>query len=148
MAEISQSRIASIPTGQRTNNIAHTSLPARAACAAKPAQRDLCAGCSNGQLPSRGSALSPDGQGAIPTGPPGTPGTSYSWTGEVELQVLGAEPAAGTVYCAAGCSGMGHSTAPPRSPRHAAEPGGAERKGLAAAPGPAAPGEYFIFSVQ
>lgn len=95
----------------------------------KPAQSKLCAGCGKSR------------QGAIPAGSAGTSGA----IGEVELQVLGAEPAAGT---APGCSGMGHSTAPPHSPGHAAELGGAECKGLAAASGPAAPGEYFIFSVQ
>lgn len=50
--------------------------------------------------------------------------------------MLGAEVAAGTFNSAAGCSGVVHSTAPPCSPGHAAELGGAECKGLAAAPGP------------
>lgn len=49
----------------------------------KPAQRELCTGCGKSS------------QGAIPAGPAGTSGA----TGEVELQVLGAEPAAGTVNC-------------------------------------------------
>ena len=96
------------------------------------------------QAPELQVTLTPDGQGAIPTGPAGTPGA----TGEVELQVLGAEPAAGTVNSATGCSGVRRSTAPPCSPGHAVQLGGAECKGLAAAPGLDAPGEYFIFSVQ
>lgn len=119
-AEISLSRLASISADQRANNIVllqFASLHGQVGCVTKPARRELCAGCRESRLLGGGLALTPDGQGAVPAGPAGIPGVA----GEVELQVLAAEPAAGTVNSAASYSGVGHSIAPARSPQHAVE---------------------------
>lgn len=86
MAEIPWSLLASIPAGQRTNNIAHTSLPAHVACATK--QHEEC-WQQRQQAPELWVSLHRDGQGVIPAGPAGPPGA----TGEAELWVLGADPA-------------------------------------------------------
>lgn len=78
----------------------------------------------------------------MPAVPPGTPGVA----GEAEMQFVGAEPSAGTVHC---CHllwcGAEHS---PMTLYRQAASWGAGHKGLAAASGLTAPGQYFIFSVQ
>lgn len=104
----------------------------------KPAQSKLRAGCS--EQPHEW--VSPRQLGAIPAVAPGAPGVA----GEAEVQLLGAEPSAGTIQC---CHLLWHGAErSPTTPYRQAASRGAGHKGLAAASGLAAPGKYFIFSVQ